>query len=243
MNVIKPDWPAPKNIVAFTTTRQDGHSQLPYDAFNLAMHVGDDHDAVEKNRKILLTTFNLPYEPAWLTQTHSTMVVENNSNFSLCEGDASFTREKNKVCAVLTADCLPLLVCNRAGDEVAAIHAGWRGLANGVIEATLKKLQSKSSDLLVWLGPAIGPAVYEVGHDVHEIFLRHNKTAEKGFEKISEDKWLMNTYALACQRLTALGVNAIFGGDHCTYTERELFYSFRRDNVTGRMASLIYFNH
>jgi YfiH family protein len=240
IEIIKPDWDAPKNIVAFTTTRQGGVSVAPYDSLNLGIHVQDDPIAVRKNRVKLMEQFNLPQEPAWLTQTHSTIVVKNTLDYSLCEADASFADEPDLVCTVLTADCLPLLVCDKQGTQVAAIHAGWRGLADGVIEATIERLSAAREDLLVWLGPAIGPRVYEVGEDVYQAFIDHDQKAKLGFRAHTPNKWLMNVYALAHQRLSALGVLHISGGEHCTYTEAEKFYSFRRDGVTGRMASMIY---
>ena len=240
IEIITPDWDAPKNIVAFTTTRQGGVSVAPYDSLNLAAHVQDDPIAVRKNRVKMMEQFNLPQEPAWLTQTHSTIAVKNTLDYSLCEADASFTDEPDLVCVVLTADCLPLLVCDKQGTQVAAIHAGWRGLADGVIEATIERLTAAREDLLVWLGPAIGPRVYEVGEDVYQAFIDHDQKAVLAFRALSEKKWMMNVYTLAHQRLSNLGIVNISGGDHCTYTEAEKFYSFRREGVTGRMASLIY---
>ncbi len=240
LNFITPNWPAPKNIRAYTTTRSGGVSQAPYDSFNLAAHGGDDLEAVQKNRALLKETLNLPNEPAWLSQNHTTIAVEITANYQKQEADASFAREANQVCVVMTADCLPLLVCNQAGTEIAAIHAGWRGLADGVIEATIKKLNSDPKDLLVWLGPAMGPAHYQVGSDTRDAFLKHDPKAESGFYQQDATHWLLDMYHIARQRLHALGITAIYGGGHCTYTEQDKFFSYRRAAKTGRMATLIW---
>lgn len=239
MQIIKPEWPAAENIVAFSTTRLGGFSTRPYDSLNLGMHVKDSPEHVKKNRDLLRTTMDLPREPAWLQQTHSTIAVEVNEQFSYCAADAGYSRDKNQIAVVMTADCLPLLVCNKLGTEVAAIHAGWRGLADGVIEATIAKLASKPEDLLVWLGPAIGPLAFEVGLDVYEKFLQ-NPEAKLAFQLFKTDKWLMDIYMLARQRLNKLGIKSIYGGSYCTYTDEQRFFSYRRDGDTGRMASLIY---
>lgn len=242
LHVIKPDWPAPSSIHAFTTTRTGGCSLSPYDSLNLATHVDDELSHVEQNRQWLQQELQLPNQPFWLNQVHSTIVVEANNTVGVPTADASFTQTPNIVCTVLTADCLPLLVCDRAGTTVAAIHAGWKGLANGVIEATIKALPVDAKELLVWLGPAIGPKAFEVGEDVFTLFTTHDPDAKLAFNPIDKGRWLGNIYLLAKQRLHALGVSHIYGGDHCTYQESEQFYSYRRDNHTGRMASLIWFN-
>lgn len=241
MKLIVPDWPAPAHVVAFTTTRQAGVSQGNYASFNLATHVNDDSLAVATNRAMLLNQIPLPNEPGWLQQTHSTIAVNITSDYKSTEADAGYTQEANQPCAVLTADCLPLLVCNKQGTEVAAIHAGWRGLANGVIESTIHQLHSAPADLLVWLGPAIGPLVYEVDKTVYNTFVHANPAAAAAFCATDAEHWLVDLYALARQRLMQLGIYAIYGGDHCTYSETDLFYSFRRNNITGRMASVIFF--
>jgi YfiH family protein len=240
MQRIIPNWPAPANVKALTTTREGGVSQVPYNTFNLATHVGDDADAVKNNRQILIEELNLPSEPIWLNQVHSTIAINAATVSNTPTADASFTNRRNVVCAVLTADCLPILICDKAGTMVAAIHAGWRGLANGIIEATINKFSVKHEDLLVWLGPAIGPNMYEVGADVVKEFTKHDPAAIDAFIILSATKWLVNLYQLASMRLKKLGITHIYGGDHCTYTEQNLFYSFRRSNKTGRMASLIW---
>lgn len=240
MELIAANWPAPKNITAFTTTRNGGVSKAPYDTFNLAAHADDNVEHVLENRKRLRENFKLPNEPAWLQQTHSNIAVYIDDDFKKCEADASYTDQKNQVCVVMTADCLPILITNKQGTEIAAIHAGWQGLAKGIIEATIKKLKSDPNDLMAWLGPAIGPNVFEVGADVHELFINHDVKAESGFTPFAKDKWLMNIYHLGTQRLNDVGVTQIYGGDYCTYSEPEKFFSYRREKVTGRMVSLIY---
>lgn len=239
MNWIKADWPAPGFIKAGTTTRQGGASHAPYESFNLATHVGDDPAAVMKNRAEL----SLPADPQWLEQVHSTEAVLLPSKQHVLKADASFTTSKNIVCAVMTADCLPLLITDQDGSCVAAIHAGWRGLCNGIVEATINKLPVAAEQLLVWLGPAIGPDVYEVGQEVYDAFTSDNEEARQAFVPASEGHWLFDIYRLARMRLIKLGVMQIFGGDHCTFTEKEHFFSYRRDGITGRMASLIWIDN
>ncbi len=241
MNTIKPHWPAPQNIHAFTTTRCGGVSKIPYDSLNLGSHVQDNIKHVIKNREILVEKMHLPKQPAWLNQTHSSTVVCIDDAIEIGDADAGYSNQANHVCAVMTADCLPLLVCNKQGNKVAAIHAGWKGLATGIIEATIAKLQSKPEDLLVWLAPAIGPNAFEVGYDVYSIFTEYDSQAESCFISVSPQKWLLNIYLAATQRLNACGIRKIYGGEHCTYSETNRFFSYRRDGVTGRMASIIWF--
>ena len=239
MNWIEADWPAPDFIKAGTTTRLGGVSHAPYESFNLATHVGDNSAAVMKNRAML----SLPAEPQWLEQVHSTEAVLLPSEERILKADASFTTSKKIVCAVMTADCLPLLITDQKGSCVAAIHAGWRGLCNGIVEATINKLPVAAEQLMVWLGPAIGPDVYEVGQEVYDAFTSDNEVARQAFVPASEGHWLFDIYRLARMRLSKLGVVQIFGGDHCTLTEKEHFYSYRRDGITGRMASLIWIDN
>ena len=231
-----PDWPAPTNIRAGTTLRNGGVSLSPYDSLNLGDHVGDDPAAVAENRRRL----NLPSEPIWLRQTHSTRII----NAAHCtpgqeKADGSVSTQANIICSVLTADCLPLLICDRAGTQVAAVHAGWRGLADGIIEQAITTLPARPEELLIWLGPAIGAKAYEVGSEVREIFIAHDPAAEEAFTT-HKGKWLMNIYQLARQRLQTLKVTATYGGNHCSFHEQKQFYSYRRDGVTGRMASVIW---
>ncbi|MDM8564410.1 peptidoglycan editing factor PgeF [Candidatus Halobeggiatoa sp. HSG11] len=234
---ITPDWPAPPQVKAYTTTRKNGYSQPPYGSFNLATHVGDDIEAVTKNRNVLQKALAIPSKPIWLEQVHSnitTTAILSNIN---CKADASYTDKPEQVCVILTADCMPVLFCNKTGTKVAAIHAGWRGLANGILEEVL---QYFDSDVLVWLGPAIGPQAFEVGEDVYAAFTDFLPQASKAFTLTDNNHWLADLYLLARQRLAYQGITAVFGGKFCTYSEPERFYSYRRDKATGRMASLIW---
>lgn len=239
-NWLEADWPAPDFIKAGITLRQGGVSIAPYNSFNLATHVGDELAAVNENRAILNASLNLSAEPQWLEQIHSTEAVLLPNEERIPKADASYTSNKNVVCAVMTADCLPLLITNKQGSCVAAIHAGWRGLCDGIIETTIKKLPVKPEILMVWLGPAIGADAYEVGEEVYDAFTKYNEEAKQAFTPVSEGHWLFDIYHLARLRLNALGVTQIYGGDHCSLSEKEYFYSYRRDGVTGRMASLIW---
>lgn len=239
LDLIVPDWPAPRGVHALVTTRQGGSSGGPWASLNLAAHVGDDAAAVAENRARLRAC--LPSEPPWLTQVHGVRCVDAATATADVEADASFTRVRGVVCAVLTADCLPLLLCDENASVVAAVHAGWRGLADGVIEASVATMKVPGERLLAWLGPAIGPQNFEVGVEVRAAFLAHDATAAAAFTAVSEGKWLCDIYHLARQRLAALGVHRVSGGeDFCTVRDGERFYSFRRDNVTGRMASCIW---
>ncbi|MGZ5008958.1 MAG: peptidoglycan editing factor PgeF [Methylobacter sp.] len=235
---LTPDWPAPANIHAATTLRTGGVSCGAYASLNPAMHVGDDADKVKQNRRIIKESLNLPSDPVWLEQIHSNRAVPAVAAEALQQADASYTAEAKVVCAVLTADCLPLLVCSVDGSEVAAIHAGWRGLLAGVIGNTLAAM--KSSDVLVWLGPAIGPDCFEVGGEVREAFLEKSPAFAAAFKPQSDGKWLADIYRLATIDLAMLGVDKVYGGGFCTVTEHQRFYSYRRDKETGRMATLIW---
>ena len=237
---LEADWPAPGNIRAGTTLRRPGPSQPPYAHFNLALHVEDDVDSVMANRQSLKASLQLPSEPRWLEQVHSTIVVEADTLDGVAQADAAFTQQTGVVCVVMTADCLPVLFANRQGSCVAAAHAGWRGLANGVLEKTLQAAGFNPEDTLAWLGPGIGAKVYEIGDEVKQAFMQQPMHSESAFVDNGPGKYLMDMYALARQRLKALGVTAISGGEYCTYTQAEKFYSYRRDGLTGRMASLIW---
>jgi len=235
---IVPDWPAPASVRALVTTRTGGVSAGAYASLNLATHVGDDPAAVAENRRRLRA--HLPAEPLWLTQVHGVTVVRADDAVEGAEADAAFTRRAGAVCAVLTADCLPVLLCNDVGTVVAAAHAGWRGLAGGVIEAAVRAMNEPPPRLLAWLGPAIGPQAFEVGAEVRAAFLAHSPDAAAVFTAKENGKWLADLYRLAEQRLNALGVERVFGGGFCTFNETERFYSYRREGNTGRMASLIW---
>jgi len=235
---IIPGWPAPENVRALSTTRDGGCSLPPWDSFNLGNHVGDDPAHVARNRVRLVDLGGLPGEPLWMEQVHGSEVLSFSS--SDCRGDACFSRNTGEVCAIMTADCLPVLFCDEQGSQVAAAHAGWRGLAAGVLEQTLRCFEGSASAIMVWLGPAIGPQAFEVGNEVRETFLQQQDAAETAFAPHGRGKWLADIYQLARLRLQAQGVTRISGGDHCTYTESERFFSYRRDGRTGRMASLIW---
>jgi YfiH family protein len=227
-------------VRAVFTTRRGGVSEGPYASFNLAGHVGDDPQALSRNREILREELELRREPVWLEQVHGCDVAQLNPGVGECRADASVTSGPGQVCAVLTADCLPLLVCNRAGTRVAAIHAGWRGLLAGVIESTLSEFAEGGAELLAWMGPAIGPAAFEVGSEVRDAFVAAYPEDHKAFVANGPGHWLADIYTLARTRLQTANLGFVGGGDYCTVSESERFFSYRRDGVTGRMASLIW---
>ncbi|MGB6977365.1 MAG: peptidoglycan editing factor PgeF [Gammaproteobacteria bacterium] len=238
---VKPIWPAPPSIHAYTTVRSDGFSRSPYDSFNLSQHVGDDPLAVSVNRAKLTLVLKLPTDPIWLQQAHSNKVVPAHEITAGTQADASYTDQFNVVCAILTADCLPLLLTDRQGSKVAAIHAGWRGLAAGVIDATVRELHIPGNELLAWLGPTISAEHYEVGNEVRDAFVQQHAEAKAAFTGTTQNKWQADLYLLARQCLNRLGVNQIYGGEFCTYTHQNFFFSHRRDQgITGRMATLIW---
>ena len=241
LDFILPNWPAPANVKALQTTRVGGVSVWPYASLNLGAHVGDNHVFVEHNRQLLAPY--LPSSPVWINQVHGIEVINASSSRGLQDADASYSTLDNVVCATMTADCLPVLLCDTKGTVVAAVHAGWRGLCDGVIEAAVHEMAVPASEVLAWLGPAIGPQSFEVGDDVRTQFIAVDPRASHAF-KSHADKWLCDLYLLAKQRLQSVGVSQIYGAtintEFCTYSEGERFYSFRRDNVTGRMASLIW---
>jgi YfiH family protein len=233
-----PDWPAPANIHAATTLRTGGVSLGTFSSLNPATHVSDDNERVRQNRQIIRVMLELPAEPVWLEQIHSNRAVKAVKTAIVEQADASYSNESGVVCAVMTADCLPLLVCSTDGAQIAAIHAGWRGLLAGVITNTVVAMQQQ--DLLVWLGPAIGPDCFEVGPEVREAFLEKSASFNDAFKQQGNGKWLADIYQLARIELTALGIVNVYGGTHCTFTEHERFYSYRRESQTGRMATLIW---
>ncbi|MDE2599746.1 MAG: peptidoglycan editing factor PgeF [Rhodocyclaceae bacterium] len=234
---LSPDWPAPPNVHALVTTRAGGASTGPWQGLNLATHVGDDPAHVALNRAWLRA--QLPAEPAWLEQVHGTDCVVAESAGATGIADASVSFEALQVCAVLTADCLPVLFCSDDGKVVAAAHAGWRGLLAGVLENTLAAMHVAPLEIMAWLGPAIGPQRFEVGAEVRDLFVAQDAGAADAFVAHG-DKWLADIYALARMRLRKAGLTAIYGGGLCTVSDAERFYSYRRDGATGRMASLIW---
>ena len=235
---IEPDWPAPARVRALITTRAGGVSRGAYAGLNLGLGSGDDADDVARNRASLRKW--LPAEQLWLRQVHGTTVAAADTAQGTPDADAATARAPGRVCAVLTADCLPLLLCDEAGTTVAAVHAGWRGLCAGVIEQTLRAMNRPPQTLLAYLGPAIGPAAFEVGAEVRAAFIAADAQAEAAFAPGKPGKFYADLYALARVRLERSGVARIYGGGYCTYSERERFYSYRRDGATGRMASLIW---
>ncbi len=242
MHHITPDWPAPANVKALQTTRNGGVSAAPYDSFNLGMHVGDAPLAVNRNRQSLAPL--MPSEPVWLEQVHGTLVANADHASCLPQADSCIARHRGSVCVVMTADCLPLLLCDEDGTVVGAAHAGWKGLAAGVIEATVKAMEVAPHKLMAWLGPAISQDSFEVGAEVRANFIAHDARAAEAFIRLPEnvlgEKFHADLYLLAHQRLNTLGVSRIYGGNFCTYKQREQFFSYRRDGVTGRMGTFIW---
>lgn len=255
MEWIQPDWAAPRGVRALCTLRGGGVSAQPFDSLNLGAHVGDDADAVGSNRARLREIAQLPSTPRWLQQVHGIAVADLDATGPDAAGavppvaDAAVSARRGVVCAVLTADCLPVLLSARDGSAVGVAHAGWRGLATGVIEAVVQALRARTprdKAIQAWLGPAIGAANFEVGADVREAFLRHDAAADAAFTRNAGGRWQCDLYLLARQRLEASGVDGIAGGGLCTYADAARFYSHRRDvqhrglSSTGRMATLIW---
>jgi YfiH family protein len=238
---IVPQWPVPGQVRALATTRAGGSSNDPYSSFNIGMAVGDEPAAVAANRAVLRSF--LPAEPCWLKQVHGTRVIEagGDQRDAPAEADASVTRAPGVVLAIQSADCLPVLLAEREGRIIAAAHAGWRGLCDGVIENAVRSMGVPGGSIVAWLGPAIGSVSYEVGEDVYRAFVDQDEEAEAAFvARLSPGKYLMDLYALARQRLARLGVADVHGGGYCTLRESGRFFSYRRDGQTGRMATLLW---
>ncbi|HLP97832.1 MAG TPA: peptidoglycan editing factor PgeF [Sideroxyarcus sp.] len=237
--LIIPDWPAPANVKALQTTRQGGVSVPPYDSFNLGLHVGDDPLRVNRNRQLLEPL--LPSEPVWLEQVHGTVVANADAADCRVTGDACIARHRGSVCVVMTADCLPVLLCDEDGTVVGAAHAGWKGLAAGVIEATVKAMEVAPHKLMAWFGPAIGAHAFEVGEEVRAAFVAYDAQAAGAFVPHGPaGKYHADIFMLARQRLNALGITRIHGGNYCTYHQKDRFFSYRRDGVTGRMGTFVW---
>lgn len=238
-------WFIPKGVNLAFSTRQGGCSLPPYHSLNLGTHVGDALVNVNRNRQIIEQRLNLPVSPAWLEQTHSIEVV-NADNHHIHYADGSYCNSSNQVCVVMTADCLPVLLCDVDGTEVAAVHAGWRGLCDGIIEVAVNKFSHSPKELVAYLGPAIGPSAFEVGEEVKQQFVAFDLEAENCFRQTCQqkgsDKYMADIHALAKIRLRKLGVNKVYADKRCTVTDSESFFSYRRDGVTGRMASFIWLN-
>lgn len=249
MSFHTPEWPAPVNVRAMQTNRLGGVSSGVFSGLNLGDHVGDDIEHVLMNRQTVMSIAD-GLSAVWLQQVHGVDVLDVDSyigsgNTVTPQADAALSRKPRNACVVMTADCLPVLLCDRAGTVVAAAHAGWRGLCDGVLEATVKQMRCDPADILAWLGPAIGPQAFEVGEDVRQAFLQKNKEATAAFQASNQAsnaprKWLANLYLLARQRLAACGVTAVYGGEQCTFSQADRYFSYRRDGQTGRMASLIW---
>lgn len=233
------DWPAPGNVHAWVSGRNGGVSRDAFSTLNVAGHVGDEPYSVAENRRRLAAALNLPGEPNWLTQVHGCRVVDLDEPWS-GPADGAVSGRPGVVCAVLTADCLPVLLAARDGSRVGIAHAGWRGLAAGILEAVVAAMKIPQPELLVWLGPAIGPAAYEVGDDVHAAFVDADAEASAAFRPNARGRWQADLYALARMRLQRLGVTSIHGGGACTWSESERYFSHRREAPCGRMASLIW---
>lgn len=236
---IKPEWPVTKNIHAAVTLRKGGFSCNAFSSLNLASHVNDKPISVQKNRKLISQMLNLPTEPIWLEQVHGNRVIKAKQTQQPIQADASYSDEAGIVCAILTADCLPVLLASTNGTKIAAIHAGWKGLLAGIISNTIHAIGS--AQVIAWLGPAIGANCFEVGHEVKDAFISKSKIFSPAFCKKKDDtKYLANIYQLAMIELSSMGVTKMYGGNYCTVTDKENFYSFRRDGETGRMATLIW---
>ncbi|NND59617.1 MAG: peptidoglycan editing factor PgeF [Gammaproteobacteria bacterium] len=242
-HVIEPDWPAPSNVRAYSTQRTGGSSHRPYDSLNLSDYVGDDPRRVRQNRDLLRHELRLPAEPVWLQQKHDRGVIAADRvpvGSEPLPADAATAHQPGHVCAVLTADCLPVVVCDSDGSRVSAIHAGWRGLATGVIPAALAQLGTHGRNLMAWLGPCIGPAAYEIDKPVRDRLLQATPAALSAFEETRAGHWRADLAAIARVQLSENGVTDIYGGGFCTYTESHRFYSHRREQICGRQATLIW---
>jgi len=238
MNWIEPDWPVKSNIHAATTLRVGGLSKGVFKSLNPALHVNDNSETVLANRKAISQMLNLPSDPIWLEQVHGDRVIKIDKNTALQQADASYTDQAGVVSVVMTADCLPVLLASSDGTEIAAVHAGWRGLLAGIISNTAAMF--KSDNVIAWLGPAIGPDCFEVGGEVKESFTAKSNDFSSAFKQTSKEKYLADIYQLARLELAVLGITRVYGGDFCTVTDAQRFYSYRRDGETGRMATLIW---
>jgi YfiH family protein len=240
-SLLSVDWPLPAGVHAAFTTRVGGVSSAPWDTFNVATHVGDAHGDVAANRARLKSLLALPAEPAWLSQVHGTVVADLDSQpQGVIAADAAIARAPGRVCVVMVADCLPVLFCSRDGQRIGAAHAGWRGLASGVLEEIVKALGVPGDELTAWLGPAISQAHFEVGDEVRDTFLKADRAANSRFKMNARGRWQADLFGLARLRLASMGLTNVHGGDVCTYADRESFYSHRRDGKGGRMAALIW---
>jgi len=244
-----PDWPAPQHVKAFSTlkgsSKEHGYSRGPFAFFNLATHTGDNMVAVNNNRSCLKSDWNWKKNPCWLNQVHSTHVIAAHTTKSseLLTADASWTDQQDLPCIVMTADCLPVLFCNKEGTKVAAVHAGWRGLLNGILENTVYNLNESSGQLIAWLGPAISQPCFEVGPEVRNAFINFHAEATDAFIPGKNDRWQADIYQLARLRLHHCQIENVYGGNACTVSQEANYFSYRRDGQTGRMATAVWVNH
>lgn len=237
---IIPDWDAPARVRAVSTTRHGGISRSPWEGLNLGLHVGDDDKSVQRNRDILVEKLGLTSQPFWLNQVHGVSVANASNVQDQVDADASFCCKTGPVCVVMTADCLPVILTDHEGSCVAAAHAGWRGLLDGVLEATIEALPADNSSIIAWMGPAIGPQAFEVGAEVYAQFTEQSPDFGRAFSRGEGDKWMMDIYEIAKQRMLNMGIHHVYGGGLCTYSDPERFFSYRRDGQTGRMATLVW---
>ena len=235
---LEPEWPAPPGVRVISTLRQGGSSVGPYASMNLAGHVGDLAASVEANRRLLRRAARLPAEPMWLEQVHGTEVAVHDGRSDVPRADAAMTRGRGRVCVVMTADCLPVVLADRAGSRVAVAHAGWRGLVQGVVEATVHALHCPPEELVAWLGPAIGQQAFEVGVEVRDAFVARSAQMAGCFAENERGRFQADLYGLAKAVLAEAGVTDVHGGGWCTASDPQRFFSFRRDGTTGRMATL-----
>ncbi|MEM8844960.1 MAG: peptidoglycan editing factor PgeF [Pseudomonadota bacterium] len=241
LKFIKPDWPLLDKLNVVTTTRSGGVSLAPYDQLNLSMYVGDNKKDVEDNRNLVAQHLKLPTNPIWLKQIHSSYVVDAYLTASdEVEADASVTVNPETVCAVLTADCLPVVFSDENARCIGVAHAGWKGLLGGVLQQTIQSMAKTIKPEYAWLGPAIGPSAFEVGKDVYEAFINQNEIFKNSFRIKNNNKWYFNIYEAAKLVLHSQGITKVYGGSYCTHSEKDLFYSYRRDETTGRMATLVW---
>lgn len=236
---IEPDWPVAPNVRVLSTLRTGGVSEGPYASFNLAAHVGDDPEAVAANRRLLRESAQLPGEPLWLEQVHGCAVVRHAGGAGTPpRADASVAFGPGQVCAVMTADCLPVVLADQAGTRIGVAHAGWRGLLGGVLQAAIAALEVPAAQLVAWLGPAIGPAAFEVGPEVRDAYRARDAGSDACFVPNASGRYQADLYGLATRVLESAGVAGVHGGGWCTHAEASRFFSFRRDGTTGRMATL-----
>ena len=236
---ITANWPAPSWVKAGISTRYGGSSNPPFDKLNLALHVGDEANKVVGNRTYLNDLLKLPADPVWLNQTHGTRII-NTNKIENNQADGSFTENSGVVCAVLTADCVPLLLCNSSGGKVAAIHVGWRGMSSGIISSAIEIFRNDREDMFVWIGPHISENNYEVGYDVYSSCTKKDNELEKAFTKNQNGRWYANLELMIRHELMKNGIYNIYISEYCTFKHSQYFYSYRRNNVTGRMASMIW---